>query len=46
MEGAAEPAIVVQDPWQNTILLQVGPAPHTRAAMALTAAVHEGLGLL
>jgi hypothetical protein len=45
MEGAAEPA-VVRDPWQNTSLLQVGPALDTRTAMALTAAVHEGLSLL
>jgi catechol 2,3-dioxygenase len=35
----AEPAVVVRDPWQNTILLQIGPAPDARAAMALTAAV-------
>jgi catechol 2,3-dioxygenase len=35
----AAPAIVVRDPWQNTILLQIGPAPDARAAMALTATV-------
>ena len=32
-------AVVVRDPWQNTILLQVGPTPDARAAMALMAAV-------
>jgi catechol 2,3-dioxygenase len=35
----AAPAVTVRDPWQNTILLQIGPAPDARAAMALTAAV-------
>ena len=33
------PVVVVRDPWQNTILLQVGSAPDARAVMALTAAV-------
>ncbi len=34
-------AVVVQDPWRNTILLQVGPAPDAQAAAALTAATRE-----
>ena len=31
--------VAVQDPWQNTILLRVGPAPDARAAAALAAAL-------
>jgi catechol 2,3-dioxygenase len=34
--------VAVQDPWQNTILLQVGPTAGARAATALASAVPTG----
>lgn len=37
--STAGEAVAVRDPWQNTILLHVGPLPSAAAATALTSAL-------
>jgi catechol 2,3-dioxygenase len=39
-------AVVVQDPWRNTILLQSGHATDERAALTLAAAIPAALATL